>query len=31
MYKREAIKYDTDYVEKDDEDLNTTLIFVCCA
>ena len=28
MYKREAIEYDTDYVKKYDEDLNTTLIFV---
>ena len=30
MYKREAIEYDTDYVKKYDEDLNTTLIFVRC-
>ena len=30
MYKREATEYDTDYVKKYDEDLNTTLIFVCC-
>ena len=29
MYKREATEYDTDYVKKYDEDLNTTLIFVC--
>jgi len=28
MYKREATEYDTDYVKKYDEDLNTTLIFV---
>jgi len=28
MYKREASEYDTDYVKKYDEDLNTTLIFV---
>ena len=28
MYKREAAEYDTDYVKKYDEDLNTTLIFV---
>jgi len=28
MYKREAMEYDTDYVRKYDEDLNTTLIFV---
>jgi len=27
MYKREATEYDTDYVKKYDEDLNTTLIF----
>ena len=31
MYKREATEYDTDYVKKYDEDLNTTLIFVCGA
>jgi len=30
MYKREATEYDTDYVKKYDEDLNTTLIFVRC-
>ena len=30
MYKREAAEYDTDYVKKYDEDLNTTLIFVRC-
>ena len=30
MYKREALEYDTDYVKKYDEDLNTTLIFVRC-
>jgi len=29
MYKKEATEYDTDYVKKYDEDLNTTLIFVC--
>ena len=29
MYKRESAEYDTDYVKKYDEDLNTTLIFVC--
>ena len=28
MYRREAMEYDTDYVKKYDEDLNTTLIFV---
>ena len=28
MYKREATEYDTDYVKKYDDDLNTTLIFV---
>ena len=28
MYKRESAEYDTDYVKKCDEDLNTTLIFV---
>ena len=28
VYKREATEYDTDYVKKYDEDLNTTLIFV---
>jgi hypothetical protein len=28
VYKREAMEYDTDYVKKYDEDLNTTLIFV---
>ena len=31
MYKREATEYDTDYVKKYDEDLNTTLIFVRCS
>jgi len=30
MYKREATEYDTDYVKKYDDDLNTTLIFVRC-
>ena len=28
MYRREAIEYDTEYIKKYDEDLNTTLIFV---
>ena len=28
VYKRESAEYDTDYVKKYDEDLNTTLIFV---
>jgi len=28
MYKKEATEYETDYVKKYDEDLNTTLIFV---
>ena len=28
VYKREANEYDTDYVKKYDDDLNTTLIFV---
>ena len=28
MYKRETMEYDTDYMQKHDEDLNTTLIFV---
>jgi len=28
MYKREPIGYDTDYVKRYDESLNTTLIFV---
>jgi len=28
MYKREAMEYDTDYIQKYNEDLNTTLIFV---
>ena len=27
-YRKEATEYDTDYVRKYDEDLNTTLIFV---
>jgi len=30
VYKREATEHDVDYVKKYDEDLNTTLIFVCC-
>ena len=29
VYKKEATEYDTDYIKKYDEDLNTTLIFVC--
>lgn len=28
MYKKEVTKYDTDYIKKYDDDLNTTLIFV---
>ena len=28
MYKRESTEYDTDFVKKYDDDLNTTLIFV---
>ena len=28
MYKRETTVYDTEYMQKYDEDLNTTLIFV---
>ena len=28
VYKQEATEYDTDYIKKYDEDLNTTLIFV---
>jgi len=28
MYKRESTEYDTDYIKKYDDDLNTTLIFV---
>ena len=28
MYKRETMEYDTDYMKKYNEDLNTTLIFV---
>jgi len=32
MYKRETVDYDTDYLQKHNEDLDTTLIFVCfCA
>ena len=30
MYKRETMEYDTQYMEKYNEDLNTTLIFVRC-
>ena len=29
MYKRETMEYDTEYMAKYNEDLNTTLIFVC--
>jgi len=29
MYKRETSEYDTEYMQKHNEDLNTTLIFVC--
>ena len=28
MYKRETTEYDTEYMAKHNEDLNTTLIFV---
>ena len=28
MYRREADEFDRDYAGKDDEDLNTSLIFV---
>ena len=28
MYKRETMEYDTQYLDKYNEDLNTTLIFV---
>ena len=28
MYRRETMEYDTEYMEKYNEDLNTTLIFV---
>jgi len=28
MYKRETMEYDADYMQKHNEDLNTTLIFV---
>jgi len=30
MYKRETMEYDAEYMQKNNEDLNTTLIFVCC-
>ena len=30
MYKRETMEYDTEYMQKHNEDLNTTLIFVRC-
>ena len=29
MYKRETLEYDNEYMKKHNEDLNTTLIFVC--
>ena len=29
MYKRETVEFDTEYMQKYNEDLNTTLIFVC--
>jgi hypothetical protein len=29
-YRKEAEEYDKDFLKKHDEDLNTTLIFVCC-
>ena len=29
MYKRETAEFDTEYMQKYNEDLNTTLIFVC--
>ena len=29
MYKRETVEYDTEYMQKYNDDLNTTLIFVC--
>ena len=28
MYRRETMEYDTEYMKKYNEDLNTTLIFV---
>jgi len=28
MYRRETVEYDTEYMQKYNEDLNTTLIFV---
>jgi len=28
MYKRETMEYDTEYMQRCNEDLNTTLIFV---
>ena len=30
MYKKEATEYDTNYIKKYDDDLNTTLIFMRC-
>jgi len=29
MYRHEAEEYDREFIKKHDEDLNTTLIFVC--
>ena len=29
-YRKEAEEYDKEFLKKHDEDLNTTLIFVCC-
>ena len=29
MYRRETVEYDAEYMQKYNEDLNTTLIFVC--
>jgi len=29
VYRREAKEYDRDFIKKYDEDLNTTLVFVC--
>jgi len=30
MYKQETMEYDTEYMQKYNEDLNSTLIFVRC-
>ena len=30
MRKRETVEYDTEYMQEHNDDLNTTLIFVCC-